>query len=233
MQGILFDDKTVNLDPRAFESGGSWAGWTKGTAWETDTIKRFWEWSLRYKTLTMLDVGASTGSYCLLPVYHDGMDVIAFEASLSIYDILVSNVELNKLGGRVSTIHSAVCDIDGAVALKIPERASDSGLATIGRPVRFTAGNSVHVMSLALDTFLAAKNILPQMLKIDVEGAEMLVLKGGEEYIKQARPDILCECAAANNPQFDHTAMDTVDLLVSWGACYEQWDGDNIFFWWD
>lgn len=232
MKAILFGDKEVEIDPHSLDCGGSWSpGFDnpRGTAWEHTTIARFWEKSLGYSSPALVDVGASTGSYCLMAKFHPGMEVWAFEPNPAIFEILTTNINLNGLNDRVHTIQKAVSEKPGLVVLSVPPLPTDSGLATIGKPARFIGGSSVHATSCRLDGLLSRID----MLKIDTEGAEMLVILGAEQLIKRCHPIILCECTSLNDPQFDNTAQDTIDLLVGWGASYALWDADNAFFWWD
>ena len=56
--------------------------------------------------------------------------------------------------------------------------------------------DSIVVPSATLDT-LATRFPLPDVLKIDVEGAELEVLSASGTVLRQARPVILCEVSEA------------------------------------
>lgn len=51
-------------------------------------------------------------------------------------------------------------------------------------------------------------------IKLDVEGAELLVLRGGEKLLRQQRPSILFECTTSGLTQFDVTPRDMYRYLT-------------------
>ena len=53
-------------------------------------------------------------------------------------------------------------------------------------------------MTVTLD-WLAERFPIPDVVKIDVEGAERQVLEGGTSLLKQASPILICEVASANS----------------------------------
>jgi hypothetical protein len=73
------------------------------------------------------------------------------------------------------------------------------------------------VQTITLD-WLLARSPVPDILKIDVEGAEYEVLKGAHQLLSQVRPLILCEVSSENADQIGK-------LLRSYG--YELFDLDR------
>ncbi|MEM4406503.1 MAG: FkbM family methyltransferase, partial [Candidatus Methanomethylicaceae archaeon] len=52
---------------------------------------------------------------------------------------------------------------------------------------------TIEVEIVALDDFLANKSIAPNIIKIDVEGYELHVLKGSKDVMLKLKPTIFCE----------------------------------------
>jgi hypothetical protein len=52
-------------------------------------------------------------------------------------------------------------------------------------------------------------------VKIDVEGAELLVLKGGREVLTKWRPRLLLECTVEGTKRFGYGPSDVYDLLTA------------------
>ncbi len=69
-------------------------------------------------------------------------------------------------------------------------------------------------------------------LKVDVEGYELMVLKGGEQTIRRDKPCIVVEQKPGKGKQFGLGDHDAVTLLKSWGAeVVKEISGDFICCW--
>ncbi len=74
-----------------------------------------------------------------------------------------------------------------------------------------------EVPVVRLDDLVAEQNLpVPDVMKIDIEGAELHALRGGERTIREALPVILVEYSVDNtaNAGYERTAIR--DLLLSW-----------------
>lgn len=132
----------------------------------------------------VLDVGANIGLYtvaCARVVGRTGA-VHSFEPNPPIADQLARNIQLNSFV-NVYVHRCAVSDVRGRVVVRSPD-AREPGLATIigpGRPV-------ADVETVTLDDFAEEYGISRiALLKIDVEGAEIMVLHGAQELISARR----------------------------------------------
>lgn len=125
-----------------------------------------------------VDVGAYAGYYtisCAKLIGKKGK-VIAFEPNLFNYKVLCFNISLNRLK-NVIAVRSAVFDFDGRGRLSIPRKEGIS-LTDQGSLVH-RSEVSINVPLVMLDTFLERIEVQPDIVKIDVEGAELNVIKGG------------------------------------------------------
>ena len=129
-----------------------------------------------------LDVGANVGAYAVLLGQWVGPSgrVYAFEPSPPAFRGLVRHVELNALGTVVKPVGAAVADHDGFGELIVAATAGESRLA--GTAER---GETVNVPSVTIDAFCAREAIRPALIKIDVEGGELAVLRGARETIRR------------------------------------------------
>jgi FkbM family methyltransferase len=59
----------------------------------------------------------------------------------------------------------------------------------------------IYVQSKKLDTIVKQFKIKPDLIKIDVEGAEVLVLKGMNFILKNIKPVVFCEISEGNLPE--------------------------------
>ncbi|MFH1746366.1 MAG: FkbM family methyltransferase [Planctomycetota bacterium] len=140
---------------------------------------------------TALDVGANCGYYTVLASRLVGPQgrVHAWEASPWNFNYLQRNVEINPCQ-NVSAHWEAVSDRCGEVEFH-EAPAGLSGLASM-RDLGPTSGHTVHVPATTLDRRLGE---LPRvkLVKIDVEGADYLVLKGMRGLLERDRPYLICE----------------------------------------
>jgi len=148
-------------------------------------------WSMLRAGDAVVDVGASFGLYSLVAANRVGPAgrVLAFEPARASYDILCRNVELNGYHWlRASQF--ALADRRGEAALyHYPDPSKNSLGATR------EALSHEQVVVRTLDEVLDMGDIPGRLaaVKIDVEGAESLVLQGAQRTIAQFRPLIIFE----------------------------------------
>lgn len=137
----------------------------------------------------VLDIGANIGGHTVPLAQHVGRDgaVLAFEPQRIVFQTLCANVALNSLT-NVDCYWAAFGESSGTV--RIPEidytRAANFGALELsalerGRPVQ----------QVMLDDFLTLSRV--DLIKIDVEGMEERVLRGGAQFFKKFRPMLYVE----------------------------------------
>ena len=129
--------------------------------------------------MLLFDVGANRGD-AVVAGLEQGYRVIALEAAPRVYSRLVSNFIYNP---NVVPLKMAVSDKDGE-RLKFYE-ADEDGLSTLNKdwltdermPYAGKPHREIEVNTITIDA-LADKYGNPDLIKIDVEGAEWQVMKG-------------------------------------------------------
>lgn len=134
---------------------------------------------------TAIDVGAHIGNHTLWLAAVCGMDVVAFEPFEPSRQQLERNIDANGLRSRVQVRAAAAGDKDGTGRI-VPGTEGNSGTTTIKRHGRG---------SVAIETIdgLALEEV--RVIKIDVEGGELAVLKGARDTIARCRPVVYVEAA--------------------------------------
>ena len=140
----------------------------------------------------VIDVGSNIGYYVLSTndVIGESGRILGFEPVPSVHEILLRNVGRLKqnradiqifpwaIGDRNDTVHFYESEIPNWGSLIRSERLSQN-LQT-----------QVQMMRLD-DVIQATPEFLPKALRLDVEGAELMVLAGAEDLIRTHKP-ILC-----------------------------------------
>jgi len=128
------------------------------------------------------DVGANIGIYTIL-FSKFSKSVYSFEPSPGNLRFLYKMLEINKIK-NAQVIRSAVADFIGVCSFKESNSCATGKLDEKG---------NLKVKVTTLDEFSAKSNIQPDLIKIDVEGAELSVLKGAKNCILNKHPIIVME----------------------------------------
>jgi FkbM family methyltransferase len=137
------------------------------------------------RKIVAFDIGANVGDYSveLLENKHIAR-VYSFEPSKFTFQILKKKFENHS---RIELINSAIGAFEGTTTLW--KDSEGSGLASLTHRnldhfgLKFDLNESVHVTTL--DTWCAVNGVSPDFIKIDVEGHELDVLKGGLETLQK------------------------------------------------
>lgn len=142
------------------------------------------------KGMTVLDVGGHIGYYTLLMAKFVGERgrVFSFEPSPENFELLQKNIHLNRLG-RVEAVRAAIFSKKGISTISIPDDSNSGGASLVHE----VGSHAMQIETITLDDFCAERNIKPEFIKMDVEGAEFDVLLGGERTIRDCRPEMLIE----------------------------------------
>ena len=170
--------------------------------------------------MVFLDIGAHLGEFTLYAATKVGLtgQVHAFEPHPEVCEILRQNVALNALQG-VKVSQAAVSDIDGSVGLAIFADSSVSFIWSKKDQVT-TPMRAIQVPSTTLDTYWKGNGKKVDLIKVDVEGAELLVLKGSQSLLckeSTEAPVILFEYLPSNMATFGYKPQDLFTFLHDHG----------------
>jgi FkbM family methyltransferase len=171
------------------------------------------------------DVGANIGVYTrMLAQWFKAGHVVAFEPMSDNVSLLRDNVALGGLRERVTVLPLALGDHDGEERLQIDDVRSSTavldrvsgGAASAGRRHFNLPPRTEPVAVRRLDGAVREHALpVPQVIKIDTEGAEVLVLEGARGTLREHRPRLAVATHGAE------PAAASIRLLESLGyACY-------------
>lgn len=171
---------------------------------------------------SFLDVGANVGVYTLLAAskIHSG-SIYSFEVLPKNYARLQENLRLNQFD-QVKTYALAVSDKPGTVALNLAEGDSMPFIT------QSQTNNTITVPTDTLDNLLQNRSFTNLTLaKMDIEGAELLALKGAVSLLKQQRPYVWILEINDSVSNFGHCKQDIVDFLHNYGYNLYRYSADT------
>lgn len=167
--------------------------------------------------MTVLDIGAHHGYFTLLSARQVGSSgsVISFEPSPREFKRLLTHVRINSCG-NVRAEPIALGDKQERSKLFVVQ-GRDTGCNSLRPPDVSEPTTPLEVSTHTLDGYMAetgTKRV--DFIKMDVEGAELAVLRGAEDLLaRHPRPVILCEVDDRRTRPWGYGKQAVLDLLRS------------------
>jgi FkbM family methyltransferase len=144
------------------------------------------------------DIGAHVGSIALgtARLVGDLGRVVAFDGDPENVLRLQDNSSRNGLEDRIQVVHAAIwsCTRSDGISFRWGGTVrSQGGVEADGNRPVLGSGEVINVPAVTLDDFIAAGGPVPHLVKIDVEGGEYQVLRGGASLFASERPVIIAE----------------------------------------
>ena len=151
-------------------------------------------------------MGANIGTVSIpLAKAIPGLSVFAFEPQLPIFRLLMRNVALNGVMS-VEAYPWALGEADGMIEFATPALTTQTDFGAVGRGSQ--NGDKVPVVIRRLDSLaLPSLNII----KTDVEGYDLEVVRGAQETIQRDKPILFCEAHASPK------TVQLIELMNEWG----------------
>lgn len=168
---------------------------------------------------TFLDIGANVGFYSMaMAVAHPETAIHAFEPVPSTYAELQRNLALNGLGA-VHTYNVGLSDLPGELTFFFdPSVSGATSSAPLG--AGFTT-SEVRCPVDTLDALTSRAGLSPDLIKCDVEGAELKVFLGARATLSRCRPIVFSEMLRKWSARFLYHPNDLIAFFAQLGyACY-------------
>lgn len=137
----------------------------------------------------LIDVGANIGVFSLLASSKIKRGkVYAFEPSSKILPKLYANIALNQKADRIEVIEKAIADKSELINFDLSGYPDYNHILFDSNKFKSSKKNILTIEAITLDKFIKERGLKKiKMIKIDVEGAEMLVLRGLKQSLKEKR----------------------------------------------
>lgn len=152
-----------------------------------------------------IDVGANIGLMSIFSsrVIGNKGKVYSFEPVLETFTILQKNIEINKIR-NVGAFNIGISDTKGKSFIYTNPYAG-KGSSSFIKPLDQSESTEYEIIIETLDEFLISHHLANiRMVKIDVEGWELHVLRGAESLLRSPQAPIICiECSKSTGSNND------------------------------
>jgi FkbM family methyltransferase len=162
----------------------------------------------------IIDAGANVGYFSLLfAKWQRGHGVVhAFEPFPATAEKFERNLKLNSPLQRTVALHrSALSDFTGRTKMSVPDQ-KNQGCNHLGEE----GENEVEVTTL--DAFCEKERLTRvDLIKVDVEGSEVALLRGADETIRRFRPILMIEVNPGALQRFGYRSGDLIQAIGKHG----------------
>lgn len=181
----------------------------------TETVKKYIK-----KGGVCLDVGANIGWYSTLfrKIVGASGAVHSFEPVPQTFAELEKNVRLNGAPPNVFLNNFGLGDEEKILKIHLFDDLP-SGHASLAAPGN-RAGQAIPIQIKTLDSYLTEREIeTVDFVKVDIEGAEMMFLKGAAKLFEQKTPPVIfMEMALETAREFGYKPNDLIDFIRAQAA---------------
>lgn len=185
----------------------------------------------KYNIEVFWDIGANIGAISLpLLKKFDKLTAVLFEPSAECAGRLIKNLSNNPgLSQRSIVMNIALSDSEGIISFYASNEPFNSGTAGLGlshNRFQFAVGVQTYTGDTLVASSLCPK---PDLIKIDVEGFELEVLKGLKQTLIKHHPLVIFEHSIYRLKERKHAHDEVKKLLESLGyAIYRISDNKRV-----
>jgi len=180
------------------------------------------------KKKCILDIGAHVG-FTVLPVskysLNNQANIFAFEPSSENFKALNRNISLNNLK-NIITENCVVgsCEADKVFFYETNDISATSSIINDSSR-RFIRNEKKQT---SIDNYCKVKKIKPDLIKIDVEGSEIEVLKGAKETMLNCKPLIFLSVHPQEIRKLGYSQIDLLDIFKEVNYEITNIDGSQV-----
>jgi len=175
---------------------------------------------LKDKNIIIYDIGAADGitARCFAKLTNVST-IYAFEPIPEAYAKLVENV---KTFPKISCYNVAIGKVEDTLAINVSSNSNSSSLLLMLQLHQkefpdISVNTRIEIPVVRLDNYVQRNNLaMPDIVKIDVQGYEMMVIEGGIQTISQAK---YCIIEMSFQPLYDGSPLfdDIYNIMIKLG----------------
>ena len=184
--------------------------------YEGETLRLWYEISKEVNGL-VLDIGAYSGLYSLLAASANKQSsIVAFEPHPNNFDLLCKNIQMNEFS-NITSDNRAISNKTGKALFynySVGELES-TGFTLINHRYVETESSSISCPTISFKEYLESnhKEQILSLVKLDIERAELIVLRDGIERIQKDQTIIFCEILDRESIFKIHSLFNKIDYV--------------------
>lgn len=167
----------------------------------------------------ILDIGGNIGWYSMnVAKYYPNSNIHIFEPVPATFNCMVQNLEINGFN-NIKTHNFGFSDSQGSFDFYYdPSISGNASMENVATKPHLTP---IKCSFVTLDSFLKENKLIPDFIKCDVEGAELLVFKGGFDSIQKFKPIIFSEMLRKWSSKFGYHPNEIISFFKKLNyTCY-------------
>ena len=143
------------------------------------------------------DIGANIGLYSIYAAKKSGCSVYSFEPSVFNLELLARNIYLNELSNKICIVPLALSDHMSVSSMRMTSTDWGGALSTFGKEFGWD-GKIINqkfeykMIGISMEDIVNKLKVpLPDYIKMDVDGLEHFILKGGYSILSQIKEIII------------------------------------------
>lgn len=209
-------------------------GWD---SYERVAMRSYVQWVRSHPHGTVFDVGCFIGLYTYVALaVSKTLNVVAIDADLASI-VTMAQLTRDVSGNRLTALRCLVGQTPSNALLGFGECSTETTRQLAGHPgtasPQYTClGTTTQVPIYRLDSFTPADTAAPILVKMDIEGAELLALHGAEAILARPNVSLLLSVHANLMGQYGCTRGMLEQFLVERGYQSTVLDIDHEEHWW-
>lgn len=176
------------------------------------------ELKLSKKSICVFDIGANIGLVSLAICNEEGVKINAFEPGVRQFAMLQTNIVANNLFNKMHAYPIAFSNKRDTITFHSSTEETGGGSGDgIRATSRVGETYTYRVESDTIDSWCLRYKEIPDIMKIDTEGAEALILEGAQEIINKHHPVLFLEISPLNLSAYELSATDMIEKVTDLG----------------